>query len=107
MKNTKSITYGMIILLLGVSMLMHAQNFPVQATTQIIPPYSLYLQDYVSENDRLSLVLFLKDLNHAEYRVRLRFSIEGNGVSISTNPQYRPPPTFLQGGIPLSLSGPE
>jgi TANFOR domain-containing protein len=107
MRKSTSITYATILILFAVSVIVHAQNFPVQATTQITPPYSLYLQDYVSENNRLSLVLFLKDLNHAEYRVRLRFSIEGNGISISTNPQYLPPPIILQGGVPLSLSGPE
>lgn len=100
-------TCWMIAMLLTVNVSLLAQNYPVQATLQLTPPYSLYLEDYVGENNRLSLLVFLKDLNRAEYRVRFRFSIEGNGLSISTNPSYLPPPTLLQGGVPLALSGPE
>jgi TANFOR domain-containing protein len=100
-------TYWMIVVLWIVSANLEAQNYPVQATIQLTPPYSLYLEDYVGDNNRLSLLVFLKDLNRAEYRVRFRFSMEGNGLSISTNPTYLPPPTSLQGGIPLALSGPE
>jgi TANFOR domain-containing protein len=86
---------------------VRSQNYPIQATLQISPPYSLYLQDYVSENNRLLLMVLMKDLNRSEYRVRFRFSLEGNGVSIVTNPNYLPPPVILQGGVPLALSGPE
>src|SRR3982751_3049125 len=93
--------------LMVASLAVHAQNYPIQATLQLTPPYSLYLQDYVDENNRLAVIILMKDLNRAEYRVRFRFSIEGNGVSITTDPNYLPPPTTLQGGLPLSVSGHE
>jgi TANFOR domain-containing protein len=99
--------------LIGIAMIMitttvaQAQNYPVQSTMQILPPYSLYLQDYVSDDNRMGLIVLLKDIGRPEYRVRFKFSIEGNGISISTDQRYLPPPTILQGGVPLVISGPE
>lgn len=106
MKN-RSGKYGLTMTLLVISLTVQSQNYPIQATLQLTPPYSLFLQDYVGENNRLSIMVLMKDLNRAEYRVRFRFSIEGNGLSMVTNPNYLPPPTILQGGMPLALSGPE
>ncbi len=98
--------YGMV--LAGIVSLagLKAQNFPVQATVQLVPPYSLYLEDYASvSGEKLSLMLFLKELDRLDYRVRLRLSIEGNAVRLQTTPNYIPPPVLLQGGAPLRLTG--
>jgi TANFOR domain-containing protein len=98
---------GIVVILMLAAISLWSQNFPVQATIQVTPPYSLYLEDYTLESNRLSLMVFFKDFNRPEYRVRFRFSIEGNGISIATSPNYLPPPVILQGGVPLALSGPE
>lgn len=101
----KWLTFIAMILLSALT--AQGQNYPVQSTIQILPPYSLYLQDYVSEDNKMSVIVLLKDVGRPEYRVRFRFSIEGNGIIISTDERYLPPPTILQGGVPLMISGPE
>lgn len=95
------------IILTMVTSIANAQTYPVQSTIQITPPYSLYLQDYVSEDNRMSLIVLLKEITRPEYHVKFRFSMEGNGVSIVSDPRYLPPPTIIQGGVPMMLSGPE
>ncbi|MGB3468517.1 MAG: hypothetical protein WBA74_24745, partial [Cyclobacteriaceae bacterium] len=96
-----------LILLLGfIASDLQAQQFPVQATTVITPPYSIYLSDYSSpESNSLQVILSLRELDRPEYRAKLRLTIEGQGITIQTRPGYTPAPIVLQGGIPETLTG--
>lgn len=81
-----------------------AQVYPVQANVQLIPPYSLYLADYVeSGSERLALNVFLSDISRPELNVRFRLKIVGQGITLETKPNYIPPPVALQSGVPLRL----
>ncbi|MDQ3394534.1 MAG: hypothetical protein M3512_10555, partial [Bacteroidota bacterium] len=52
-----------LVVLLAFSLLalapsLQAQNFPVQASTQLIPPYAVYLSDYATPgNEKLRVIL--------------------------------------------------
>lgn len=82
-----------------------AQSYPVQATMQLTPPYSLYLADYTAPgSNRIMVNVLLKDLTRADLQTRLKLTIEGVGVSITTKPTYRPQPLYLQGGLPVMLT---
>jgi predicted chitinase len=95
-----------LLLLFLVARSAMAQTFPVQASTNIVPPYSTLLADYVAPgSQRLALNIFLADLNRPQLQTRLRLRIEGEGISITTRPSFMPPPLILQGGIPERLSG--
>ena len=49
-----------------------AQVYPIQINTQLIPPYSLKLSDYVTPGaNRLGVTMLLTDLNEPQYQVRL------------------------------------
>ncbi len=80
-----------------------AQTYPVSATLQLTPPYSVYLSDY-TVNDQMKLHLLLRDLTEPSYQVRLSLVLEGVGIRIETNPNMVPPPIFIEGGIPAVLS---
>ena len=81
-----------------------SQTFPVNASTNLTPPYSLNLSDYVAPgSQRLALNIFLADINRPELQVRLRLRIEGQGIRIETKAEYLPPPVILQGGVPERL----
>lgn len=81
-----------------------AQVFPVQATTQLSPPYSLYLADYVaSGSERLALNVYLADIARPQLDVRFRLRIVGQGITIETKQEYRPAPVSIQGGVPVRL----
>jgi len=84
-----------------------AQFYGVGVTTQIIPPYSVYLPDYVVPGtEKLRLVVIQRDLTQASYMIRLRMSIEINGrVIMRTAASYQPPPITLAPGVPTVISG--
>ncbi len=95
----------MLLLILG-PIVTKAQQFPVQATTVVTPPYSIFLSDYASaESNSIQLILNLLDLDRTQYQAKLRLTIEGAGITIRTTDSYIPPPIILQGGFPESLSG--
>ena len=67
--------------------------FPVTASVQSSPPHSGSLYDLVAPaSNKLSLILNLNDANELNYQVRLRVTIEGNGITLTTknNVQFAP-----------------
>ena len=63
-----------------------AQQYPVQVTPQLVPPYSLQVSDYYSAigSPKLNLLLLLRDFNKPSLQVRLRMSITSQSVAIVT-----------------------
>ncbi|WP_226294037.1 fibronectin type III domain-containing protein [Aquimarina algicola] len=104
----KNIIYYSIILLLLFTNIASAQVFPVQATPQLVPPYSLKLSEYsTSFSDKLFLNLLLTDITESNRQVRLKLFIESNsgGLAIQSNDVViGANPIFLDGGVPLRLS---
>lgn len=83
-----------------------AQTYPVQISTQLIPPYSGYLPDYADPTaQNLKVILQFNDFTVPSYNLKLKFEIKGNGFSLVTKSIYNPPPLSLQPGQPLLLSG--
>lgn len=94
------------LLFLLLANFSHAQTFPVQISTQLVPPFSGYLPDYASPgNDNLRIYITLMDFSQPSYNVKLKFSLSGNNVSIQSKPWYFAGPFTLEPGVPLMLSG--
>lgn len=89
------------------SQTLHAQTYPVQVNTQLIPPYTPYLSDYTAVGAQNFLVnLIVNDPTLAEYRCKLRLTIEGVGITIRTKQTFTPTPLILPGGgVPTLLYG--
>lgn len=78
---------------------IQAQIFPIQVTPQLVPPYSPYLSDYTAPGAQTLLVhIRANDVTLSDYRVKLRFTIEGVGITIRTNAHFNPSPIILEGG---------
>ena len=105
-RNIVSILLLFIVLLFSAGT-SNAQHYPVQCNVQLIPPYSVHLADYYQgSNQKLLVNLTLKDLNHADLSVRLRISIEGQGIKLITKDDFIPKaPVLLQAGTPELLYG--
>jgi hypothetical protein len=100
----KVVTDVLLMLLILFSNVLSAQVYPVQATAQLAPPYSLYLADYVeSGSERLALNVYLTDIARPALDVRLRLKIIGQGITLETKASYIPAPVSVQGGVPLRL----
>lgn len=84
-----------------------AQQYPVTASTQIIPPYSVYLPDYVVPgSDKMRVILVQNDLTRPSYDVILKMTIEQNGVVIMrSSTRFMPRPLTLSAGVPTIISG--
>lgn len=83
-----------------------SQVYPVQLSSQLIPPYSGYLPDYADpSSEKLKIILQFNDLTTPQYNIRLKLEIKGNGFSLVTKQLFNPSPINLQAGVPLLLSG--
>ena len=83
-----------------------AQNFPVQCTPIVTPPYTLSWVEYGSSPERLKVQLLLKDLTKPSVEVSLRIRLKGIGVVIENTPDfYTSSPITLLPGVPVVLSG--
>ena len=81
-----------------------AQQFPVQVTPQLLPPYSVKVSDYYSPGaagTKLNLLLLLRDFNKPQLQVRLRMSIEGQSVAIRTREDAVFTPVTIESGTPF------
>ena len=98
-----------LLLLSAFAVTGRAQIYPVQLSTLVSPPYSIYLPDYASPGgEKLRLVLLQRDLTVQGYRVRFEMKVQVNGVTImQTSRSAMPPPITLQPGIPTVLGGSE
>jgi hypothetical protein len=80
--------------------------FPVTVTAQSVPPHTGTLADWaVPGSNRLGATLLLLDAFENAYQVRLKVTIEGNGIQLSTAPGMLPPPITLRYGAPLQITG--
>ncbi|MBE9463994.1 hypothetical protein ACFP1I_07640 [Dyadobacter subterraneus] len=80
--------FSQLVLLLLLSFYSMAQD-PVRITTNVLPPYSPYIQDYPGTGNRVQV--FISNLSGRSLSVRLLGKLEGdNGVVIKTSANYRP-----------------
>jgi hypothetical protein len=82
-----------------------AQNYPVQATLRVMPPYSVFLSDYGSRPNALSLDLQLKDPFHPDIISKLRLRIESTDFVLTTRPDYFPEQFLTVSAGFVSLEG--
>jgi hypothetical protein len=84
-----------------------AQVFPVQGSVTLTPPYSPYLTNLTAPgSQRLMLNLRVNDPSLNDYVCKLRFTIDGVGITLRTRPSFVPQPITLPGGgIPQVLYG--
>ncbi len=96
-----------IFLLLLEIQLVVAQQFPVQVIPQTIPPRPVLLSDYAnatSSVDRVTVQLILNDLTELNREVRLKVSIQGQGINAQSNDVViGATPIFLEGGVATTL----
>jgi len=85
--------------LLFYCLLSNAQIYPVQATPQLVPPYSFKLSDYsTTTQEKLFLNLLLTDAQESGRQVRLKLFVEGPGIKFQSA-------DFVNGALPIVLDG--
>jgi TANFOR domain-containing protein len=92
-----------ITLLLLPGIYAAAQQFPVQVTPQLLPPYTLQVSEYYSPGAagaKLNLLLLLRDFNKPTLQVRLRMSIEGQSVVVRSREDAVFSTITIESGVP-------
>lgn len=112
MKNIHLFKRFILLSFLFLLQLVQGQQYPVQVTPVLIPPYSLKLSDYATTNEnKLQLQLLMTDLMEPTHQVRLRFSLESglNATPIAISNQYinGMRDITLSPGVPLILTNVE
>lgn len=102
-KGLRSLLIGFSVILLTLKP-SFAQVFPVQANINVAPPYSVYLSHYTSpEQQKVLVSILLRDPVIPSIDVKFRFTIEGAGIKLTTNPGWNPQPYTLNGGLLVNL----
>jgi hypothetical protein len=104
-----SILKRLLMLLLCLRMvLLYGQNYPVQVSLQLAPPYTPQLSALYTDPGRMGITLLNKDLATPMLSVYLQLKLEGPGITLQTRAGYRSPaPVLLTAGIPQMLGGAE
>ncbi|WMN12195.1 DUF5675 family protein [Marivirga salinae] len=101
---SKQIASLLICFLLSFPAYTQNSADPVQVTSNLIPPYSLYLSDYSDANqNKWNIQLLLKDFTQTSYQAKLRITIEGAGIRLRTRQGYSPGPIRLEPGLPYKV----
>ncbi|MBK9191565.1 MAG: hypothetical protein IPM77_08635 [Crocinitomicaceae bacterium] len=83
-----------------------AQTYPVQTFVQISPPHTSYLPDYTDPmSNQMRVFLTLTDFTVPSYQVKLKFTLTGNGYTITNSSLLNLPAVNLTPGTPLEISG--
>jgi hypothetical protein len=86
--------------------LSYTQNYPVNITTQLVAPFSGYISDYANPGEeKLKLLFLFTDFTKPHYNVKLKISIQGQGITIQSKSYFFDGPHTLQPGVPFELSG--
>ncbi len=100
-------TKRLVLLCLALSGLGLARaQQPVMVTTQVFPPFSTYLSDYISQPNRIR-VRVQSAVGSPQLRVRLIAKLYGmeRGIKIATDSMYKPPrPIVLEPGVPVDIN---
>lgn len=100
---------NIIVLVLVFVLKLHitlAQNYPVQVTTILSPPFSGYMPDYGSlGNQSLRLLVQFNDFTKPSYTIKLKFKLTGQTINLESKSYYYEGPFTLVPGVPLEISG--
>ncbi len=99
------------VLLISAAILFFSQNifaqiYPINITTQSMPPHTGNIADWTAPGtNRLGVNLLLKDANEVNFQARLKVKIEGQGITLRSRNNLPIAPIELRYGAPTQLNG--
>ena len=97
-------SFLMAVLCFSAAINLRAQAYPVSLIAQSAPPHTGNLAE-LSFPGRVGASLILNDAFELSYQVRMTISIEGQGIRLSTKPDFQPRPITLSYGLPVQITG--
>lgn len=104
MKSWKFIILSFLLFFIGQVSRLAAQPYPVTVTINVIPPSGVSLAEYqVSQTPKVMASIILTDLEKPTFKVRLKLTIAGNGILLTTSRNAILPPVDLVAGQAVTL----
>ncbi len=104
MKSWKFIITSFLFFYIGQVSRLAAQPYPVTVTINVIPPSGVSLAEYqVSQAPKVMASIILTDLEKPTFKVRLKLTIAGNGILLTTSRNAILPPVDLIAGQAVVL----
>ena len=100
MQKLRILTVTFLFFVIQVCTLRAATNYPVQLTTQVLPPYGMCLSDYVVDGmERINITALQRDLTKGIYQVEVRMQVkQATKLLLTASAKYN-----LQAGIITKL----
>ena len=92
------------IICIATTLKIQAQAYPVSLIAQSAPPHTGNLAE-LSFPGRIGASLILNDAFELSYQVRMTVVIEGQGIRLTTKPDFQPRPITLSYGLPVQITG--
>ncbi len=94
------LTQALLLSIVACGFNVSAQIFPVTVNANLQPPSSTYFSDFTTPgSEKLKVNLIFNDYNEPDYDVRLKLTITGQGITLSTSPNFQPSPLKLFPGV--------
>src|ERR1035437_3690870 len=109
--NKLKMTFSLLLMLISILAiplrLSGQQRNPATVNVNIMPPYSVFLTDYISAgSNKLSVSVVFNDFNEPSWNVYLKIKIESSNLIIKSRADFIPStPITLTPGVPVQLSG--
>ncbi|MBX9783446.1 MAG: hypothetical protein K2X48_09150 [Chitinophagaceae bacterium] len=92
---------GILVLLLAFK--SYAQITPVQVTPQLVPPYSLQVNEYYSGTiPKIQVLLINRDINQPTIKVKLKMTVESQNCRLRTKEVNTTPPLNYKMGFRIT-----
>ena len=99
----KVITFILIVL----SLRQFGQIYPSGVTTTMLPPYSIFLDEYANPiNPKIRATVVFTDFTEPSWNIYLKLKITGPNFTIESRQGVKPPQSFnVLPGVPFQISG--
>lgn len=83
------------------------QKYPATVSVNVVPPYSVYLNDYISRgSNKLAATVVFNDYNEPSWPIYLKIKIESPNLLIKTRDNYIPQKAItVLPGVPYTITG--
>jgi hypothetical protein len=104
------VTKAFIVLatmLLSLNPVMAQQKYPATVSVNVMPPHSVYLNDYISRgSNKLTATVVFNDYNEPSWPIYLKIKIESPNLLIKTRDNYIPQKAItVLPGVPYTITG--
>lgn len=75
-----------LVFLFGLSVAVKAQNYPLLAQVNLLPPYAVSLQSLAGADEKIQATLLHKDFATPDIEVYLKFKLSLMGIKAGSQP---------------------